>query len=257
MADDTVVEEPKVVQQQKVDVFTHSSTGFPGAWSEEDISALLEAWEDVVNLPRSPSRRFDAAQKVIGRLRKKGFRWVEKEDVKKQMNTLRTEYKTYLGLVKIGIPTQQAPCLDRLEKILGKAGDGRPARRRQDSETANNVDGGASEDSDYSHRLSVGDEEGGANKVTTTNNEAGNDEASNQTKRVRFQRRMSIQRVLKAMINQQQATSDNIQRVLKTIEDSNVRMIDLLTELVSLQKLKGTSVGNQTSEVVESTVEDD
>lgn len=60
---------------------------------EDEISVLLNAWEEAVISPRPIGKPFDVAEKVLEMLNEKGFRRVEKDEVWKQMSTLRTEYR--------------------------------------------------------------------------------------------------------------------------------------------------------------------
>lgn len=64
-----------------------------GAWTEKEIDILLDAWEEAVKTPRTPGKVFDIAEKVLNILSKKDFRAVERDEVWKQMSTLRTEYR--------------------------------------------------------------------------------------------------------------------------------------------------------------------
>lgn len=64
-----------------------------GAWTENEIDILLDAWEEAVKTPRTPGKVFDIAEKVLNVLSRKDFRNVERDEVWKQMSTLRTEYR--------------------------------------------------------------------------------------------------------------------------------------------------------------------
>ncbi|KFM68575.1 hypothetical protein X975_08680, partial [Stegodyphus mimosarum] len=233
MADEKVAEESKG-DSNAVNVFTHSSTGFPGAWSEEEISMLLDCWQEVVEATRSPSRRFDVAQKVMVRLRRKGLR-VERDVIRKQMNTLRTEYKTYQGLLKIGIPTVRASCVNQLEKILDRTSAQASNRRRDSAETNNHLDA-VSEDSDHSHRLSTSfGDEGGLSQNETQSQPEMNisqtaEEVVNQSRRVRFQRRINIARSVRTILYQQQALIDQMQKLSKRVEEINDKLNKLEKE---------------------------
>ena len=207
---------------QAVDVFTHSSTGFPGAWTEDEVSALLDAWEEAVKSPRPLAKAFDVAEKVLDVLTTKGFRAVEKDEVWKQMSTLRTEYRTYLGLVKIGIPTVKGTCVPQLERILRRS-TARKARRRRTSTASNQVD-------------AVSEDDGVNPNGTQSQPENTEDENASRSKRVRFQRQ-NLQRSIRTMIGQQRTIVEHLQNVFKKIDESNDKIVLLLAELVALQKL--------------------
>ena len=64
-----------------------------GAWTEEEIDVLLDAWEEAVRAPRIPGKVFDIAEEVLNVLKRKNFRSVDRDEVWKQMSTLRTEYR--------------------------------------------------------------------------------------------------------------------------------------------------------------------
>lgn len=205
-----------------VDVFTHSSTGFPGAWTEDEIQTLLDAWEEAVKGPRPLSKGFNISERVLDMLNNKNFRAVKKGEVWKQMSTLRTEYKTYLGLVKIGIPTVKGNCVPQMERILRKSGRRRARRRR--TSTASNQIGSVSED------------DGGVQDGVQLQIENSEDENATRSRRVRFQRQ-NLQRTIRTMFAQQRTIMENLQVVFKKIDESNDKIISLLGELVARQKV--------------------
>ncbi|GBN19161.1 hypothetical protein AVEN_106112-1 [Araneus ventricosus] len=219
-------------EPKPVDVFTHSSTGFPGAWSEEEVATLLNTWREVLETAKPNTRRFDVAQRILRRLRNnKNFRRVEKEDIKKQIGRLRTEYKVYQGLLKIGIKTVRPPCVDQMEVIFDKIPS---ARKRLDSTDGGNHEG-LSEDSDHSRRLSVSyDGEESENRPRTVSDSTRRDEqTTTQRPRVRFfQRRMSLQGLVRVVVGQQRTLMDRFDKVLKSLEDSNSRLVTLMENLV-------------------------
>ncbi|KAF8773901.1 uncharacterized protein LOC129984385 isoform X2 [Argiope bruennichi] len=219
------------IEPKPVDVFTHSSTGFPGAWSEEEVAILLNTWREVLETARPTTRRFDVAQRILRRLRSnRNFRRVEKEDIKKQIGRLRTEYKVYQGLLKIGIKTVRPPCVDQMEVIFDKIPS---ARKRLDSTDGGNHDG-LSEDSDHSRRLSVSyDGEDNENRQRTVSDSTRRDEATTQRPRVRFfQRRMSLQGLVRVVVGQQRTLLDRLDKLLKCLEDSNSRVVTLMENMV-------------------------
>lgn len=69
-----------------------------GAWTENEIDILLDAWEEAVKTPRTPGKVFDIAEKVLNILSRKDFRTVERDEVWKQMSTLRTEYRYVVNI---------------------------------------------------------------------------------------------------------------------------------------------------------------
>ncbi|GFU12883.1 uncharacterized protein NPIL_661621 [Nephila pilipes] len=217
--------------KQAVDVFTHSSTGFPGAWSEEEIMTLLASWQEVLEATRPTTRRLDIAQKILKRLRSKNFRRVDKEDIKKQIRTLRTEYKVYQGLLKIGLKTVRAPCVDIMERIFD-----RPlSRNRLDSTDGGVQLDGVSEDSDHSRRLSVSyeGEDTPQNRQKLMNGDNRNEEVSNQKPRLRFQRRANLQGLIRVMVGQQRTLLDSLDKLFHSLEASNSKLVILMESFVT------------------------
>ncbi|GFQ95539.1 uncharacterized protein TNCT_455221 [Trichonephila clavata] len=171
-------------------------------------------------------------QKILKRLRRKNFRRVEKEDIKRQIRTLRTEYKVYQGLLKIGLKTFRAPCVDLMEKIFD-----RPrtlSRNRLDSTDGGAQLDGVSEDSDYSRRLSVSYEGDDAvqNRPKLADGENRNEEVSNQKPRLRFQRRSNLQGLIRVMVGQQRTMLDRLDKLFQSLEASNAKLVTLMESLI-------------------------
>ncbi|GIY26395.1 uncharacterized protein CDAR_569911 [Caerostris darwini] len=222
------------IEPKPVDVFTHSSTGFPGAWTEEEIGTLLSVWQEVLESARPTTRRFDVAQRILRRLRNvRNFRRIEKDDIRKQIGRLRTEYKVYQGLLKIGIETVRRPCVDQMEHIFERTP---AARKRLDSTDGVNQLDGVSEDSDHSRRLSVsyeGDDNAENKAISTTNDGSRREENENQRPRVRFfQRRMNLQGLVRVMAAQQRSMLERFDKLLKSLEDSNSKLVTLMENMV-------------------------
>ncbi|GIY19478.1 uncharacterized protein CEXT_113861 [Caerostris extrusa] len=163
-----------------------------------------------------------------------------------------TAQRVYQGLLKIGIETVRRPCVDQMEHIFERTP---AARKRLDSTDGVNQLDGVSEDSDHSRRLSVsyeGDDNAESKAISTANNGSRREENENQRPRVRFfQRRMNLQGLVRVMAAQQRSMLERFDKLLKSLEDSNSKLVTLMENMV-LNKTEPLAITQSDEKVADS-----
>jgi len=202
-----------------VNLFNYSTTDFPGAWPEDDIYVLLDAWEQAVYEPKPKFEPGKLAQNIINILKAKEFpKEVTIDGIIKQMNTLKNTYYRYLDLKASNVEQVEGACVPQLNRIMKKM----PVPRRGRNKFPSYGSGKTSD----------------VEEITPQNGTQPDDQNPVRNRRVRFQQRQNLQRSVRAMIASQKTLSDNFQLFFQKLDDSYGQIIHLLGEMVALQTIR-------------------